>query len=50
MWVLEKFKQNLQLLTSGYEANLAHLPGHEFDIYEVKSKNDVMMHILDMLT
>jgi hypothetical protein len=34
--------------TSGYHAKLAHLPSHKSGVYEVKSKNNFMMNLLDI--
>jgi hypothetical protein len=34
--------------TSGYQPKLAHLPSHKSGVYEVKSKNNIMVNLLNI--
>jgi hypothetical protein len=36
--------------TSSYQPKLAHFPSHKSGVYEVKSKRNVMMNLLDICT
>jgi hypothetical protein len=48
MGVLEKIEHLLQLFTSGYHANLAHLPSLKSGVYQVKIIESFMINLVAM--